>query len=52
MLEAVNVAGLGIGRELECIPWQVRLAERLSASSFMVVVTINEELKHRDNDAT
>jgi len=39
MLEAVNVAGLGIRRKLECIQWQLRLAQRLLASSFIVVVS-------------
>jgi hypothetical protein len=37
MLEAVNVAGLGIKKELESIQWQIRMVQRLSASSFMVV---------------
>ena len=39
ILDAVNVPGLGIRKELECIQWQLRMAQRLSASSFMVVVS-------------
>jgi len=36
MLEVVNVAGLGIRKELGCIQWQLRMVHRLSASRFMV----------------
>jgi uncharacterized protein (UPF0303 family) len=39
MLEAVNVAGLGIGKELKFIQRQLRIAQRLQASSFVVVVS-------------
>lgn len=39
MLEAANVAGLGIRRELKFIQWRLRFAQRLSASSFMVIVS-------------